>query len=384
MGPQRIGDYNFEVLVCSQNDPLYEATPYYVSIRDKVGTPLCDTFLTHRFEKQAQALTFCHSVANGTRPIRQIMKEAQAAFEIWNKNQSNIAVQSIDAFLSQVQALGISQEQLKGVFAAYDRLPAEARKLVRDEALLKRYARDYPVPDRTPHQDPISFGAWLETTKTDVDVCLVDKDTGEHDLNAVCYLSEDDRKDPDLQYSDLEQWLFTLPVDHVLNQDGCQLVVVNTDFTIEQTDFLLGHSVDGFESREMSNLFHRANWADADFSARLAYLQNGTPFEVPFDSTCMDSADPNERRELCTFLSAHPNAYIVPAAADGLYVVYCVEPNQVGTLHQEDCAVCARKTEPGKGIAFTLEGKLYRAQNKITQPQIPSDSAPVIHPAQRG
>lgn len=384
MALERIGDYKFEVLTCAANDPLFDAGPYYVSIRDKAGAPLCNTILTHRFENEKQAKAFCSDVAKGRVTLAQLMKQCQAAFETWTKNQAHLAKQSFETFMTLVGALGISAEQLKELLTAYDHLPHQAREMVRDGEQVKRFNLNHPDANRIPDRGAMTFGAWLEAAKTDVDVCLVDKDTGEHYLDAVCYLSEDDRKDPDLQYSELEQWLFTLPVDHVLNQGGCQLVVVNTDFTIEQTDFLLGQSIDGFESRKAANLFHRANWADADFSARLAYLKDGTPFEVPFDATCMDSADPGERQELCAFLSAHANVFIVPAAADGLYVVYSVDESPVGVLHQEDCLVCARATEPDRGIAFTLEGKLFRAQSKNTPLRNPSDGAPSHKPTQRG
>ena len=49
MSNEKYTKYKFEILMSSADDPMLAAGAYYVSIRDRVGTPLVDTYLSHRF-----------------------------------------------------------------------------------------------------------------------------------------------------------------------------------------------------------------------------------------------------------------------------------------------------------------------------------------------
>lgn len=368
----KIGNYKFEILSATNGDPglLPPDTDakghLYVSIRGSEGLHLASTILTHRFQTEQEATAFCQDVANGKYPIKTLMTEEQHAFEHWLSVRDQIGKTHFEAFLAHVQTMGVSPDTLKTIFGLYDKLPAEARKMIRDEQAVSQFQAKHPMPAK---EDKITFGAWMKASKRDVDVCLVDSDTGEHYLDAVVYLTDRDQKDPDLQYSPLENWLFTLPVERVVNEGyNADLVIVNTDFTMAQTDFLLGHSEDGFDSQEWANLYDRAHYADAEFEARLAFLTNGTPFEVPFDGNCMDAASISDRKELCAFLESHDKLYVVPAKND-LLVVYSLSQKPSGGISAEDCLVCVKETEPGKGIASTLEGKIACAKSQANSGQ---------------
>lgn len=229
----------------------------------------------------------------------------------------------------------------------------------------------YPDSPPKPYVKPqakhlITLGDYVDFHKEDIDVCLMDKDTAEHYLPCMCYVDEEDRKDPELEYTSQENWLRSLPLSRINKRDGCPLAVVETEYTADQTDFLLGYTEEGFETREWANLFRRADWADADFAQRLAYLEHGTPFERPFDTLNMDATDPAHRNELCKFLAEHDNALVCEAGVgvENFLFVYTFAPNEKGRLILTACDVYARETEPGKGLASTIEGKIHLAKYK--------------------
>lgn len=371
----KLGKYKFEILPGFREDSALPDGSFYVVIRDQIGYILSSTSLTHRFSDPEEATSFCVQVANSSIKIQDLVAEEQKAFDARQKNQMEAATQEFHHFMKEIQGIGVNEQQLQQLMAAYDKLPAEARGMIRDPDCVKNFVAENPMPEK---KKTITFGEWMEASKYDVDVCLVDSDTGEHALDAVCYLTAEDKR-AGLEYSPLEEWLFSLPVERIINEGyNAQLLTVKTEYTMEQTDFLLGYSLDGFDDMEMWALYKRADLADADFNARLNYLKDGTPFETPFDGACMDAASPSDRKELCAFLTTHPNALITPAQGDGLFVVYSVEFNGKGGMHNEDCMVCVKMTEPGKGLTSTIDGKVFYAQQKAQQAS--DHNQPVITP----
>jgi len=361
---KRIGKYRFELLSCSQSGTFSDGFPYYVSIRDITGTPICDTQLTHRFESIEQARQFCCKVSAGNLSIDKLIEEGQAAFSEWNAARMRAAESDFHTFIDQVKSLGITAAQLEGVFSAYNQLPAEAREMVYDNTLVCRsFLEDAPLLS-----DPHSFGFWLDSAQKDVDVCLMDGDSCEHYLSGVCYLSPEVRKELDVQYTDLEEWLFTLPVDHVVHgTGGAPLAVLRTEYTRVQTDFLLGDSVDAFLDRDMAEQCERAAWANASFTGRLSYLRDGSSFEIVFDPTCMDAKSESDRKSLCSFVAAHTHVYIASVFLDDLYIVYSICKTDDGRIYRVECPICIKLTDAGQGLSSTLEGKVLLARQKSEQ-----------------
>lgn len=360
MGIDTIGKYQFEIHLSPPEDPMVPAGPYYVSIADQSGAELVSTYLSHRFLTKISATDFCQRVADGRYPLHRVIYEAENAQAQQREDHEATLRNKLEEFFHTAQSKGVAPDTFLSLLAAYEQLPAESREMLSDPYVVVSFQKDHPMPET----GTMTFGTWLETTKADVDVCLVDADTGEHYLNAVCYLSEEDREDPDLQYSDLEQWLFTLPVEKVLTTEyNTQLLALRTDFSCDQVDFLLGESEFGFSDQKWATLYDRAYYADAEFGARLAFLRSGTPFEVPFDPSHMDAASPADRMDLLRFWNDHPDAFIAPAQDDFLVVYYLVNTPD-GGVRPVDCPVCATLTAPGRGLASSLEAKMDRAQQR--------------------
>jgi len=223
-------------------------------------------------------------------------------------------------------------------------------------------------PAKTVQRQPVTLGEYMDINQNDIDVCLVDKDTAERLMDCVCYLDEEEQKDPEWGYTPLENWLRSLPLSHVQDWNGCPLAVVNTEYSVDQTDFLLGYSEEGFETLEWSNLSRRAEAAEADFEQRLAFLENGTPFERPFDALNMDAETPAQRKELCQFLAERENALVceddLVREGETVLFVYSFTTHENGRMSLVVCDVFARETEPGKGLASTIEGKIQLAKCK--------------------
>lgn len=223
-------------------------------------------------------------------------------------------------------------------------------------------------PAKASQKHIITLGEYMDINQNNIEVCLVDSDTAKHLMDCVCYLDEEEQKDPEWGYTPLESWLRSLPLSHVQNGNGCPLAVVNTEYSVDQTDFLLGYSEEGFETLEWSNLSRRAEAAEADFEQRLAFLENGTPFERPFDALNMDAETPAQRKELCQFLAEHENALVcedeLVREGETVLFVYSFTTHENGRMSLVVCDVFARETEPGKGLASTIEGKIQLAKCK--------------------
>lgn len=343
--------------------PLSAQGPYYVNIWNQFDQPLVSTQMTRRFPTEDAAYDFCRQVEDGIISTQRLISESSEALHILSQKEHEAAKRVLEMFFSTLQARGISPDVVSSVVQAYEDLPPAASKLLRNAQVLDGIKQNLPEPE----PPRLAFGLWLEAAQRDVDVCLEDADTGEHYVPAVCYLTEDDKLDPDLQYTSLEQWLFTLPVEKVeTTQDNSQIVKLRTDFSCDQTNFLLGENEYGFSTQDWANLFDRAYYADADFTARLNYLQAGTPFEAPFDPHRMDSASPEDRQELLQFLERYPDALVAPAADDFLVVYHLLNKPGAPYVYAEDCAVCAKATEPGRGLASTLAARLGDAQQRVT------------------
>lgn len=214
----------------------------------------------------------------------------------------------------------------------------------------------------------MTLGEYMDTFQMDMDVCVVDKDAGEHVCPAICYLAPDERSSRGLVYSPSEEWLRSLPMYKVDNESGAPLAIVKADLTCDQAHFLLQDESHSFDDIEMAVLSDRAEFAEATFDQRLDFLKNGTPFDVPFDGNCMDAADPRLRTELCRFLADHETVNIMnPHSSDARMAAYAlVQPAGI-LIGFEFCDVPLNKTEPGKGLFSTIDGKVFYAEHVAKQ-----------------
>lgn len=228
----------------------------------------------------------------------------------------------------------------------------------------------------------LTLGTYLEKYRNDIDVCLVDKDTAEHYMPAIVYSEpEEIEEDPEYDYSPREKWLLSLPLDHVLDENGCPLAVVNTEFNANQTDFLLGDTPEDWghddEALKLADMLDRACMANAAFSDRLAYLEHGTPFEKPFDGSCMDTVNPLQRNELIKMLSVGDvffADYSPESDGSDLAAYTVIASDRHHGRSQIGACVAIQMTEPGKGLFSTLEGKLFLANQSKEKNGNPSQS----------
>lgn len=369
MNSEKIGSYHFEILPHSSVSPFITANPtksatqpYYVSIRSNLGTPLASTLLTHHFATEDAAHQFCQDVAEGKYSIKQLIAEEQKAFDIWKENSEKIAEQQFTYFMLKTQELGITPEQITKLFEAYDQLPPRSRDFIRNPEYIASFLLEHPMPAKQEN----TFGTWFNQICQDVDVCLVDCETGEHLMDALCYLDPEELASGDYEYTPMEQWLLSLPLDHIVKEaEGCYLAVVNTEFNLAQTDFLLGNRPEIIssdpETLELNNMYIRAELAGAEFSERLAYLSGGASFEHPFDGSCMDVQDASDRSALCQMLRKG-NAFVCPGFEDEAPYAYRFSVDAKGRIYCADEFISLQTTAPGKGLFSTIEGRILQAE----------------------
>lgn len=235
---------------------------------------------------------------------------------------------------------------------------------------LKQLTTELHKKDRTGEgltgkSDILSLFHWLSINRRDVDVIVVDNDTAEWSTPAICPLTDEDKKNG-IQYEPRENWLLTLPVDHVRHEDYGDTVVLNAPLSYGQMCFLFDYMPEETISAKEQELLSRASHTDADFSQRLAYLQTGTAFETRFDGNCMDVEDGQDRLLLCSFLADHSNVYISSFLDNPeVFYPYALERDKSEQLHIVDmpdlCTI--KKTEPGEGLLSTLDGRVYYAEH---------------------
>ena len=274
------------------------------------------------------------------------------------------ATNEVKSFLQFTSEKNINLNDIPGVLYQYNQLCDTARRMLSDPAYIRKYAPEKPASKET-----TTLGTWMDLGQRDIDICLMDRDTGEHYLPAVLYLSKDDVKNLDLQYSPMENWLRSLPLDKVFYSNGCPTAIVRTEFSCDQTNFLLNDARDNFDSLSVCSEYDRAAYAEADFIARLAYLQEGKPFETPFNGDCMDVLDAKERMTLCSFLAEHAEVCVFSPHSDNdkTLIAYAIERDPSDRVFFVECDATVRATEQGKGLTSTIDGKVWYAKHKAKQ-----------------
>ena len=335
-----------------------------------VGTGTFNTSRIQRFETVNQAQRFADELIKQG-DLTDIMRKALDA-EAESRNAIKREGRAeFTKFMDKITGLGVSPKDVPGLINAFNNLGDYARWMLVSPNCVHDYAVAHPQPDIS--QDTyMTLGEYMDTFQTDVDVLVVDKDTGEHVCPAICYLSQEERSSRYLVYSPSEEWLRALPMDKVINDSGSPLAIVKTDLTRDQTNFLLGSNEYGFDDPVMALLHDRADFAEATFEQRMDYLKNGTPFDVPFDGSCMDAADPRLRAELCRFLSEHETVNIMgPYRFKSMAAYALVQPAE-NLSGFEFCDVPLNMTKPGKGLFSTIDGKVFCAEHAAKQSQEPS------------
>lgn len=309
-----------------------------------------------RFPTQEAAMAFCEKVAAGEVTLQQIREKEDLALAARKDEKYREAEKKVDAFMEKMSELGVNPALAPEIVKAYHAMH-DSFDLAFE--IFEERIKDQPLqPEATPEtKKEITLGEYMQVYQKDIDICLVDNDTGEHHLPALCFLGPEDLSSGELSYEPYEQWLMTLPLEKISGSKDCPLAVVKTEFSLDQTNFLLGEG--GYETYKWSNLYILAEWAGAEFEDRLAYLTDGKPFEKPFDGTCMDVLNPTERSKLYSMLIENTNLFVTtyPGKDDEFYAYsYHFYANGRPISDQE---IDIKMTEPGKGLANTLDGKVY-------------------------
>lgn len=339
-----------------------------------VGTGTFNTSRIQRFETIDQAQHFCDLLIK-KRDLTDIKDQVMAA-EAAHRNVVKAEGRAeFTKFMDKITGLGVAPKDVPALIKSFNNLGDYARWMLVSPNCVHDYAVAHPQPEVSQDMH-MTLGEYMDTFQTDVDVLVVDKDTGEHICPAICYLSQEERSSRDLVYSPSEEWLRSLPISSVNKDNGAPLAIVQTDLTCDQVSFLLDRR-EGFDDPEKwSLLFDRAEFAEATFEQRMDYLKNGTPFDVPFDGSCMDAADPRLRAELCRFLSEHETVNIInpiqgPYRFKSMSAYALVQPAE-NLSGFEFCDVPLNMTEPGKGLFSTIDGKVFCAEHAARQSQDPS------------
>ena len=339
-----------------------------------VGTGTFNTSRIQRFETIDQAQHFCDLLIK-KRDLTDIKEQVMAA-EAAHRNAVKAEGRAeFNKFMDKITGLGVAPKDVPGLIKSFNNLGDYARWMLVSPNCVHDYAVAHPQPEVSQDMH-MTLGEYMDTFQTDVDVLVVDKDTGEHVCPAICYLSQEERSSRDLVYSPSEEWLRSLPISSVNKDNGAPLAFVQTDLTYDQVRFLLDRREGFDEPEKWSLLFDRAAFAEATFAQRLDYLKNGTPFDVPFDGSCMDAADPRLRAELCRFLSEHETVNIInpiqgPYRFKSMSAYALVQPAE-NLSGFEFCDVPLNMTEPGKGLFSTIDGKVFCAEHAAKQSQEPS------------
>ena len=382
-GYARKNGFQFELKYSSWLDGQSQEKPWslYISRKDpetglREGTY---TERSQRFQTEEEAHAFCERVAEGEISLTSLREQEERAYLTHEKAILDTAKEEAASFLSQMTQLNVDPVVAPRVFHAFAGLSEEARKLACDKEFLAQHGFSRPETPVEPAKE--TLGDWLSHNKRSIDVQLLDRNNNDHFLSAVCYLSPEEINANHMDYTAREKWLMSLPVSHVADNMGCPIAVLKTELTSDQVNFLLG--IPQTETPEWSELSMRALYADADFGARLAFLRDGTPFEVPFDGTCMDVSAPEQRQALYQLLQDHDQVFITrfPGITDDYYA-YAVEKNSKGQVLTSESAISIQFTEPGKGLTNSLLGKIEWAQfvNKRDSKDLSHGPMPVITP----
>lgn len=333
-----------------------------------VGTGTFNTSRIQRFETVNQAQRFADELIKQG-DLTAIMRKALDAEAEYRNAIKREGRAEFDQFMRKITGLGVAPKDVPGLIKSFNNLGDYARWMLVSPNCVHDYAVAHPQPDIS--QDTyMTLGEYMDTFQTDVDVLVVDKDTGEHVCPAICYLAPDERSSRGLVYSPSEEWLRSLPMYKVDNESGAPLAIVKADLTCDQAHFLLQDESHSFDDIEMAVLSDRAEFAEATFDQRLDFLKNGTPFDVPFDGNCMDVSDPRLRAELCRFLADHETVNIMnPHSSDSRMVAYALIQQAQNIIGFECCCVPLNKTEPGKGLFSTIDGKVFCAEHAAKQTQ---------------
>lgn len=363
--------FRFEIRFSSWLDGQEAENKYYLFCSRPKGKALYEDYVyterSLRFPTADAAKAFCEKIASGEVTLDQLKQAEEQAQQAHKDKEYREAEQLTNAFLSKLKDWGVSPVLVPDIFRGYRDLNEKATELFFEhiEKLKQALQPENAEPKMT-------LAKYLDGYRNDIDVCLEDKDTGEHLLNAICYLSEEDLQDPDYFYEDWENWILSLPLDHTVDINGCIMAVVKTDYSWDETCFLLGQNE--FESNQWEGLYLRSRWAGAEFADRLAYLTEGKSFEHPFDGNCMKPLGAENRETLLRMLSDSENVFIAsyPNHEDELYA-YTYHFDEKGYPVIDDDADI-KLTEPGRGLVSTLEGKVCWAEHVAKKVRSEADS----------
>ena len=376
-GIARKNGFRFEIIHSGELNGIHQDNPWYLHI-SLLSPPAekqeeCCTEYSLRFVSKEDAQVFCERIADGQISFSKLQGAETAAYAQYQAKMVKDAEREVDLLISNLRTLNVPPHTVPDVHHLLSDLSQNAQSLALNRDYLNRYQESNP---RQSEMNSVLRDVFFEYCR-DMDICLLDKDLGDHFLPAICYLDPTGIEEGLFDYTPKEKWLLSLPISHISLETDCPLAVLKTEFTHEQVEFLLG--IPQFDSIDWAERSMRAIYAGADFSARLSYLKDGTPFEVLFDGTCMDACDPQQRSDLCKLLSEHEIVYITtfPGVPDDFYA-YAIEKGPHGRTITSEFEVPISYTEPGKGLTSTLEGKIAWAQHVAQCPKSYAQ-APAVH-----
>lgn len=210
----------------------------------------------------------------------------------------------------------------------------------------------------------LPFERYLNYHKGDFFVKIEDKDGNLHPMPILHYYSEAARAFGKCEHSSEEKWMLTLPFKDLDADQG--RVTLRTDFSRDEMIFLFPKNNLNAQrikaGTKLSNLAVRAVYSDASFEDRLAYLTAGKSFEIPFDANSIDARHEEDRSILCDMLKNSDEVYVCGASWESYDAfAYSINPDPSSECINNEIAI--RRTEPGKGLLSTMEGKIAWAQH---------------------
>lgn len=357
--------FRFEIHYSTYLDGQHMEDPYYLyccrpTLNNKYNEGTF-TERTLRFKTQEEAEVFCEKVADGAVSLTQLKATEDKAVAEHLAKKRAAANKEVDSFMSKLEQLGVDPVVVPQVVSAYHKMHNVLSSSY-DCADLFAERLEQLKANPTPKRSRKTLADHMELTERDIDVILVDKDTGEHSLPCVCFVPEHRRNDPEIGYDDWENWVRSLPLKRLIDVNGVQVAVVKTDFSLDETCFLLGENE--FETTKWSDLYVRSVWSGAEFQDRLDFLKTGKSFEHPFDATRMDALAPSDRAKIQNLLQDRTNVFIATYPKDeSQYYVYSYQFSKEGRpLYDYDNEIDIKLTELGQGFTSTFEGKVCWAQ----------------------
>lgn len=367
-GNARANGFIFKIAYDNYLDEIRQESCYYLCVEDTKSKPRTYARLerTQRFKTPEDAIPLCKAIAEGMVHLDKLIQAERAADALQYTKIKAEAEKQIDKFVAQAKALGVSPASFAELYVKFNDMNGCAQNFFLDQDHQAQFRAERNKQAKAPNPNhEMTLGDYMSKIKQDVDIVFMDNQNGLHSSPCVCYLSKDDLRRGTHQ-DDWEKWAMSLPVID-LNDPTCPgHAILATGLSEDETTFVLDQS-QYYESEFWRCQASRADYAGADFNQRLAFVKDRTPFEIPFDPDCMDVEAFIHRDALCKLLSECKNVYIAsyPSSPEDFYAYALdIADDGIHFQYKDNCEIPVIRTEPGKGLSATLEGKLLAANQE--------------------